>query len=89
MEKTSNKMTQIGNVIPKNSSSVSSTNHLKRFHNVGGKTIQVVPHDDLKKLVKIAYSKGVATMEWKEAGLYLLAVKDEDGNVVIRKSLPA
>jgi hypothetical protein len=49
----------------------------------------VVPHDDLKKLVKIAYSKGVATMEWKEAGLYLLAVKDEEGNVVIRKSLPA
>ena len=44
------------------------------------------PHSDMKELVKIAYKNGVAALEWREAGLVLIAERDEDGNVVVRKS---
>jgi hypothetical protein len=40
----------------------------------------------MKELVKVAYKNGVASLEWKEAGLVLIAERDEDGNVIVRKS---
>jgi len=40
----------------------------------------------MKELVKIAYKNGIAALEWKEAGLVLIAERDEDGNVVVKKS---
>ncbi len=44
------------------------------------------PYSDMKELVKVAYKNGVAALEWREAGLVLIAERDEDGNVVVRKS---
>ena len=44
------------------------------------------PYSDMKELVKIAYKNGVAALEWKEAGLVLIAERDEDGTVVVRKN---
>ena len=44
------------------------------------------PYSDMKELVKVAYKNGVAALEWKEAGLVLIAERDEDGNVVVRKN---
>jgi hypothetical protein len=43
-------------------------------------------YSDMEALVKVAYENGVAALDWKEAGLVLTAERDEDGNVVIRKS---
>lgn len=43
-------------------------------------------YSDMKELVKIAYKNGIAALEWKEADLVLIAERDEDGNVVVKKS---
>ena len=61
-------------------------NGAKRFHSIGDKSIPVIARENLKELVKFAYANGVAAMEWKEAGIFLVAETDEDGNLVVRKS---
>jgi len=86
MEKMCSKMVQIGNIVAKDASHSGRSRPAKRFHNVGDKSFPVIAQEDLKALIKVAYSNGVAAMEWKEAGIFLVAEKDEDGNLVVRKS---
>jgi hypothetical protein len=50
------------------------------------RSIHSKPYSDIEALVKVAYKNGVATFDWKEAGLVLRAERDEDGNLVIKKS---
>ena len=89
MEKMCSKMVQIGNIVAKDPSYSGRSKPAKRFHNVGNKSFPVIPQEDLKALIRVAYSNGVAAMEWKEAGIFLVAEKDEEGNLVVRKSRQA
>lgn len=43
------------------------------------------PYSDMSALVTVAYKNGIAALDWKEAGIVLVAERDEDGNVVIKK----
>lgn len=86
MEKMCSKMAQIGNIVAEDASHSGRIRPAKRFHTVGDKSFPVIPKEDLNALIKIAYSNGVAAMEWKEAGIFLVAEKDEEGNLVVRKS---
>ena len=79
-------MAQIGNIVAKDESHSGRNNAARRFHSVGDRSIAIIPQEDLKVLIKVAYSNGVAAMEWKEAGIILVAEKDVDGNLVVRKS---
>jgi hypothetical protein len=79
-------MAQIGNIVAKDESHSGRSRAARRFHSVGDRSIAIIPQEDLKALIKVAYSNGVAAMEWKEAGIILVAEKDVEGNLVVRKS---
>lgn len=79
-------MAQIGNIVEKDESNSGRNKAARRFHSVGDRSIAIIPQEDLKALIKVAYSNGVAAMEWKEAGIILVAEKDKEGNLVVRKS---
>lgn len=79
-------MAQQTDVISTDGSAPGNRNSLPEFkQGRASKSSRSNPYNDMKELVKIAYKNGIAAMEWKEAGLVLVAKRDEDGNVIVKK----
>lgn len=80
-------MAQEINVISKDRSASPSKRYLPVFiQKRSRRSAHSKPYSDMEELVKVAYKNGVAALDWKEAGLVLTAERDDEGNVVIKKS---
>lgn len=80
-------MAQETKVIPKDRSESPGKRSLRAFgEGRARRSAHSKLYSDMDALVTVAYKNGIAALDWKEDGIVLIAERDEDGNVAIKKS---